>query len=577
MMQVMTMKAKTEIVKSAMLAVQRYPWEQGVCAQALWELGDTDAAVAMAHDAMLRQQPDGRLAVINENIAVTDPAANGEAVWRAYELTGDERFRESAERMLDYLLNTAPRTNNGAICHNEVSFHEGFSPCQVWVDSIYMSPPFLAVMGRYDEALAQIESYMSYLRDDATGLLFHIYDAGSGRFVRRKLWATGNGWALMGIGRVIDTCVEAGRRDIADRLIEYGTGILGAMLKYLLPDGRFHDILDDDDSFVDGTGAMMMAAFVYRGVAGGWLNRRYVERADAVRVTMEKYVDRFGIIHEVCGCPHFVDSGTSAESMAAYLMMHAHYRRIPEKCGAGEVRLFEELSFNSHPALRTEHYDGWLLRYADGYTSRANSVSVIYPSSLDYQDKIEECERRYASQGLPCIFKITDAADERLDQLLEERGYSRFTPTDLMTMDMTGRQFECCDCIITDHADDAWRNTCFALEGYTDGKTRSAASRMFDMINADTLYCRIEHEGQSIACASAVIERGYMALLNVIVDERYRGCGWGRKLCLALLSRAAEMGAHTAYLQVIQSNTTAVKLYEKLGYKKLYSYWYRKK
>lgn len=47
------------LVKSAMLSIQRYPWEQGVCAQALWELGDETTAIAMAHDAVLRQQPDG--------------------------------------------------------------------------------------------------------------------------------------------------------------------------------------------------------------------------------------------------------------------------------------------------------------------------------------------------------------------------------------------------------------------------------------------------------------------------------------------------------------------------------------
>ena len=71
------MKEKVQLVRNAMLAVQRYPWEQGVCAQALWELGDVTTAIALAHDAVLRQREDGRLAVINENIAVTDPAANG--------------------------------------------------------------------------------------------------------------------------------------------------------------------------------------------------------------------------------------------------------------------------------------------------------------------------------------------------------------------------------------------------------------------------------------------------------------------------------------------------------------------
>ncbi|MDR3086277.1 MAG: glycosyl hydrolase, partial [Christensenellaceae bacterium] len=67
----------------AMLAIQRYPWEQGVCAQALYEAGEKELFIAMAHDAVLRQQPDGRLDVINQNVAVTDPAANGEPVLRA--------------------------------------------------------------------------------------------------------------------------------------------------------------------------------------------------------------------------------------------------------------------------------------------------------------------------------------------------------------------------------------------------------------------------------------------------------------------------------------------------------------
>lgn len=325
------MTEKMNLVKNAMLAVQRYPWEQGVCAQAVWEMGDTLTAVAMAHDAVLRQTEEGRLAVITNNIAVTDPAANGEVVWRAYELTGKETYKTAAEKMLSYLMKLAPRTDKNVICHNEISFHEGFSEKQIWVDAIYMAPPFLALMGELDEALFQIEGCIYYLKDDNTGLLNHIYDAGTNRFVRQKLWATGNGWALLGMARTIEIAQKENRNDIAEKLIAHSKSLLDSMLEYQLEDGRFYDILDDNTSFIEGTAAMMLAAYIYRGIIGGWLSRKYIGYADKVRCTMDKYIDEFGIIHEVCGCPHFLQAGTSAESMASYLMMNAHYARLQKQ------------------------------------------------------------------------------------------------------------------------------------------------------------------------------------------------------------------------------------------------------
>ena len=61
------------------------------------------------------------------------------------------------------------------------------------------------------------------------------------------------------------------------------------------------------------------------------------------------------------------------------------------------IRYLEELSFNAHPSLQTQYYDGWILRFAKGYSSRANSVNVIYPSFIDIKEKVEECEKRYLS------------------------------------------------------------------------------------------------------------------------------------------------------------------------------------
>ncbi len=240
-----------------------------------------------------------------------------------------------------------------------------------------------------------------------------------------------------------------------------------------------------------------------------------------------------------------------------------------------QICFYEELSFNSHPSLQTLYYDGWILRFSNGYTNRTNSVNMIYPSTIDLQTKIAVCEEQYFKKYQPCVFKVTDGSDKQLDSLLETRGYQVVTPTDLMIMDLTDKQFESKNCIITKQADEEWLHSYFALEHCTNVQTMDTAKQMLAMIQNSTLYCRIVENGKSIACASAVIERGYMALLHVIVDENYRGLGYGRQLCECLLCEAMKLGAHTAYLQVVQNNQVAVNLYEKLGYKKIYSYWYR--
>ncbi|MCQ2575385.1 MAG: glycoside hydrolase family 88 protein [Treponema sp.] len=127
-------------------------------------------------------------------------------------------------------MTKAPRTENGTLCHNEISFHEGFSPDQIWADSIYMAPPFLAEMGKVEEAYKQIKGMYNYLLDEKTGVLKHIYDAGTNRFVRDKLWATGNGWALMGMVAVTDIAAEKGFAQIADELICLSKNLLDKLL-----------------------------------------------------------------------------------------------------------------------------------------------------------------------------------------------------------------------------------------------------------------------------------------------------------------------------------------------------------
>jgi len=80
--------------------------------------------------------------------------------------------------------------------------------------------------------------------------------------------------------------------------------------------------------------------------------------------------------------------------------------------------------FRAWPSFEETDYDGWVLRFADGYTKRANSGNALYPSTLCLDLKISRCEVVYAARDLTIIFRMTphsypDGLDERLDQ----RGY----------------------------------------------------------------------------------------------------------------------------------------------------------
>src|SRR5688500_14558883 len=104
-----------------------------------------------------------------------------------------------------------------------------------------------------------------------------------------------------------------------------------------------------------------------------------------------------------------------------------------------DIRRIEELSLNAWPCLRQIVHDGWLLRFADGYTGRSNSVQPLYDGESDARAKIESCEQAYARVGIPCLFKMTDAARPAgLDARLESLGYRAFNHTSVQVLDLPG-------------------------------------------------------------------------------------------------------------------------------------------
>ena len=63
---------------------------------------------------------------------------------------------------------------------------------------------------------------------------------------------------------------------------------------------------------------------------------------------------------------------------------------------------------NAWPSLQTNLQDGWVLRFSEGYTKRANSINPIYSSTIEIKEKIDNCESTYSAKNLPIVYKITE-------------------------------------------------------------------------------------------------------------------------------------------------------------------------
>ena len=305
-----------EKVKTAMLSMARYSWEQGVCAQAFLEAGDYDVVVCMCYDAANRQSEDGRLSNIGQQNAVTDPVAIVPSLIKAYELTKDPYLKTALDKAMDWSLNGAPRNSKGIVYHMDNSR-------QFWVDSLYMFPPTLLSAGYPDEAIKQADGYIDALWDKDKGLFRHIWDDEKQDFAVPEHWGVGNGWALAGLSRLIEGLPEQ-KKEARTRYIDVATKTIEAALP-LRKQGIFHNFLDVPDSFLEVNFAQMLTYSIAKGVKGGWLDFALIKEAWDIRETVRGYVSPHGLVTPVCGAPYFDKPGFAPEGQAFYVLMESAF------------------------------------------------------------------------------------------------------------------------------------------------------------------------------------------------------------------------------------------------------------
>jgi len=237
----------------------------------------------------------------------------------------------------------------------------------------------------------------------------------------------------------------------------------------------------------------------------------------------------------------------------------------------------EETSLNAWPALAQILLDGWVLRFANGYSRRNNSVNAVYGGVLPIAEKIARSEAIFRAKGLPPTFKLTPFSyPDNLDARLAEAGYQRVSPTSVQVAHLSnlppinpalGWRHQ-------DTATEAWINAYSQMNAVRAGK-EATLRQILEHIPLAACYATIERNGQIIACGLGVQQEKLVGLFDIVTHPDYRRQGLGRAVVLGLMHWGQQRGAAHAYLQVVVGNAPAFGLYAGLGYREIYQYWYR--
>ena len=184
-----------------------------------------------------------------------------------------------------------------------------------------------------------------------------------------------------------------------------------------------------------------------------------------------------------------------------------------------ETRDIELMLMRTWPAIEERTYDGWVLRFSRGYTKRSNCINPLYESYFD--------------------------VDYNLKSISINWGFSK-----------------------------EWYDF-YTAENNLNTEEKDILKKLLEKNDKNNVYVYKSINNEIIAVAMGSVEKNRMGIFNVYVKDTYRKKGYATEILEGLLVEARKINVEKAYLQVMETNERALKLYKKMGFVPKYKTWYR--
>ncbi|MFX0208785.1 MAG: GNAT family N-acetyltransferase, partial [Candidatus Hodarchaeota archaeon] len=237
-----------------------------------------------------------------------------------------------------------------------------------------------------------------------------------------------------------------------------------------------------------------------------------------------------------------------------------------------EIIKYQKNFFNIWPPKHCYFLNGWILAFTGGKTGRSNSVLAVDYYGVNVDSDIEFVESVYEQQNLPVRFKLSECLNPpELEEKLLERNYI-YSDYTIIAMGSENQKFpnQSNDKFHFKSSEVQTPEFMKFLDKFST-ETTEDQQIMFEITQRIVIpkKCFISAKAGKIIVSSimAILDpQGAMYIAELFVHPSYRR----QKLGLSLLTKAMkwgrDLGATKYWLHVEKNNSSAITLYESLGF-----------